>query len=76
MLRHLPAELPYAVQMLIDIIGFRRRERGFHAFESRPGARFALVLEGWVEPTIRVRFRQAIRYALQLLGSASVPFQP
>lgn len=64
-LRDLPADMPHAVQMLIDIIGVRRRERGFHSFESRPGARFALVLEGWHDVTIRVRSRQTSHYAVR-----------
>lgn len=54
-IRHLPDEMPPAMQMLLDIIASRRQERGFHNFESRPGARFALVLDGWTEPTIRIR---------------------
>jgi hypothetical protein len=75
-IRDLPAEVPHAVQMLIDIVGFRRRERGFHAFESRPGARFALVLEGWAEATIRVRSQRITRYTVRVLSgarSASLP---
>jgi hypothetical protein len=67
-LRDLPAEVPHAVQMLIDIIGFRRRERDFPAFESRPGARFALVLEGWSATTIRVRASNVTHYLVQALG--------
>jgi hypothetical protein len=64
-LRELPGEVPHAVQMLIDIIGVRRREPGFHWFESRSGAHFALVLEGWPEAMIRVRSRQASHYAVR-----------
>lgn len=71
-LRDLPADIPHAVQMLIDIIGKRRRERGFHSFESRPGARFALVLEGWTATTIRVRSSHVTLYTVQpLSGHAS-----
>ena len=62
-LHDLPTEAPYPVQMLVDIIGFRRRERGWHFFESEPGARFALVLEGWTETTIRVRSQYTTRYS-------------
>lgn len=73
----MPAEIPDAVQMLIHIVGFRRRERGFHFFESRPGARFALVLDGWREATIRVRTLYTERYTVQALnGSSSSPSQP
>ncbi len=69
-IRDLPVDLPHAVQMLIGIIGSRRRERGFHFFESRPGARFALVLEGWALSTIRVRFpRGSHVYMVTPLGS-------
>jgi hypothetical protein len=75
-LRDLPAEVPHAVQMLIDIIGVRRRERGFHSFESRPGARFALVLEGWAEATIRVRSRRTTRYTVRAVGGRSSASQP
>jgi hypothetical protein len=67
-LRDLPAEVPHAVQMLIDIIGVRRRERDFHSFESRPSARFALVLEGWNATTIRVRASAVTLYFVQALG--------
>jgi hypothetical protein len=74
-LRDLPTEVPYAVQMLIDIVGFRRRERGFHSFASQPGARFALVLEGWTEATITTS-RYTTRYTVQALGGASSPSQP
>jgi hypothetical protein len=70
-LRDLPAEVPHAVRMLIDIVGFWRRERGFHAFESRPGARFALVLEGWTEATIRVRSWRTMRYTVRALGGSA-----
>ncbi len=75
-LRDLPAEVPYAAQMLIHIVGFRRRERGFHSFESRPGARFALVLDGWTEATIRVRTRYTERYTVQAFGGAFSPSEP
>lgn len=67
-LRDLPTEVPHAVQMLTDIIGVRRRERDFHAFESRPGARFALVLEGWNGTTMRVRASRVTNYFMQALG--------
>lgn len=67
-LRDFPAEPPHAAQMLIDIIGLRRRERGFHLFESRPGARFALVLAGWSGATIRVRSRRVTRYTVRVIA--------
>jgi hypothetical protein len=67
-LRDLAADIPHAVQMLIDIIGVRRRERGFHAFESRPGARFSLVLEAWTATTIRVRSSSVTLYIVQAVG--------
>jgi hypothetical protein len=44
-LRDLPDEVPHAVQMLIDIVG--GRDPGVHSVESRPGVRFALVLDSW-----------------------------
>lgn len=66
-LRDLPATMPHAIQMLVHVIGFRRGERGFHQFASRPGAHFALVLEGWTEPTITVRFRHTERYVVNPL---------
>jgi hypothetical protein len=69
-LRDLPDKVPSAVQKLIDIIGVRRRERGFHTFESRPGARFALVLEGWAEGAIRVRSRRTSCYTVRPAGDA------
>jgi hypothetical protein len=72
-LRDLPPEVPRAVQMLLDIVGFRRRERDFHFFESQPGARFALVLAGWPEATIRIRSRYTTRYTVQALGGAASP---
>ena len=75
-LRDLSAEVPHAVQMLIDIVGFRRRERGFHSFESRPSARFALVLEGRAEATIRVRSQRTTRYTVRTLGGALSTSQP
>lgn len=67
-LRDLPAEVPLAVHMLLDIVGVRRREPGFHFFESRPGARFALVLEGWTATAIRVRSSSVTLYIVQALG--------
>jgi hypothetical protein len=67
-LRDLPTEAPNAVQMLLDIVGFRRRERGWRFFESQPGARFALLLDGWTEETIRVRSRYTTRYIVKTLG--------
>ena len=67
-LRDLPTEAPFAVQMLLDIVGSRRRERSWRFFESEPGARFAFVLEGWMEATIRVRSRYTTRDIVQALG--------
>lgn len=74
----MPAEMPDAVQMLISIVGSRRRERRFHLFESRPGAQFALVLDGWPETTIEAtfqvrtrRYTETERYTLQALNGAS-----
>jgi len=75
-LRDLPTEAPYPVQMLVDIIGVRRRERGWHFFESRPGARFALVLDGWTETAIRVRSQYTTHYTVQALGDVGDPVQP
>jgi hypothetical protein len=54
--------------MLIDIIGVLRRKRDFHAFESRPGARFTLVLEGWSTTSMRVRASAVTTYIVQALG--------
>lgn len=65
-LRDLRTPLPSAVQMLIHVIGFRQCERGFLA-ESHPASRFALVLAGWTEPNIRVRFRHTEQYAVHPL---------
>jgi hypothetical protein len=70
-IRDLPTAVPHAVQMLILIIGVRRRERGFHTFESRTGARFALILEDWAQPTIRVRSRRASIYVVTPVHSTS-----
>jgi hypothetical protein len=75
-IRDLPVEVPHAVQMLIDIIGVRRSERGFHSFESRPGARFALVLEGWPEATIRVRSRRVSQYDVRPVDGVPSTSQP
>ncbi len=76
LLRDLPTEVPYPVQMLVDIVGVRRRERGWHFFESRPGARFALVLDGWTETAICVRLQYTTRYSVQALGGVGGPTQP
>ena len=54
LLRDILPEIPHPVQVLVDIIGSRRKEL-FHVFESRPGARFALVLDGWPNLMIGVR---------------------
>jgi len=70
-IRDVPAELPAAVQMLVALIGLRRGERGFHWYESRLGARFALVLEGWAAPLVPVRLREAHLYTVTPLGSQS-----
>jgi hypothetical protein len=73
-LRDLPTEVPDAVQMLIDMFGGggRRVQPG----ESLPGPRFALVLEGWTEATMRVRTRYTTRYTVQALGGTSSSSQP
>ena len=86
-LRDLPtaldAEMPDGAQKLLQIVGSRRRDRGFHFFESRPSAHFALVLDGWPEATIQVRARwnprytETERYTVQALnGASSSPSQP
>jgi hypothetical protein len=75
-LRDLPVEPPHAVQMLIDIVGVRRGERDFHSFASRPGARFALVCEGWLEATIRVRARRVAHYGVRPVASVPAASQP
>lgn len=76
-LRDLNPDLPKVVQMLIDIIGTRRRERGFHMFESRDGARFALVLEGWDAPTVSVRSGHKTTYTVERVkgGRLATPGQ-
>jgi hypothetical protein len=71
--RDLPTELPHPVQMLIHIVDFRSRERGFHSFASFPGPRFALVLEGWAEPTARVRLRETKHFTVRQLPVAPIP---
>lgn len=71
-IRHLPAEISPAMEMLLDIIASRRGEHGFHHFESRPGARFAVLLDGWTEPTIRVRTHRGSKiYQVTPLGGLS-----
>lgn len=72
-IRDLPSELPEVIQMLISIIGWRHRQRSFHFFHSRDGARFALVLEGWNNPTIHVRHHKAIYTVSRVAGNRARP---
>jgi hypothetical protein len=71
-LRDLPAEPPRAAQIFLDLIGYRNRERGFPFFKSRPGARFALVLAGWKQTTIRVRTSETAVYRVHTLPVSPV----
>ena len=44
-LRDVASDAPHAMQVLIDIIGYPRRELGPYAYANHPSARFALALE-------------------------------
>jgi hypothetical protein len=75
-LRDLASEPPHAVQMLIGIIGSRRRELGPHAYATHPGVHFAVVLEGWANDTIRVRSQRSAQYRVRPLPSALPGSEP